>query len=211
MDWFEIVVNGVLFVAVIGGLIFERKWTNRINKRLDGMNVKINSASRAANDAKVNSIDAMRDARNAKSEVKKLTEPESVIVGGKLPDTAANASLVERLREAAHKAQAKRAAKEESARAAHPAGKTHRVPGMRRSAITGRYIPPSTTPPVDNTALNVATFAALASAGSSSYDSGSSSSSYDSGSSSSSSSYDSGSSSSYDSGSSFSGGDSGSF
>lgn len=200
MDWFEIVVNSILFVGVTAGLISERVSSGRINKRLDSMNEKINSVSRTANDAKVNSLDAKRDARNARSEVKKLAEPESVIVGGKLPDTVANASLVERLREAAHKAQAKRAAKEESARAAHPAGRAVRVPGVRRSALTGRYITPSTTPPVDNTALNVATFAALASSSSTSYSDTHSAAP----------SYDSSPAPSTDTGS-FSGGDSGSF
>jgi hypothetical protein len=134
MDWFETVINGVLFVTVIGGLIFERKWTNRINKRLDGMNVKINSASRAATDAKVNSLDAKREARQAKN----LVNESQIVIGGHLPDTPHNESLVEALRKAAARVSAKRA---------HPAG-TGRVPGVRRSAVTGRYVtnPVQTTP-----------------------------------------------------------------
>ncbi|ASX99299.1 hypothetical protein SEA_MOLIVIA_78 [Arthrobacter phage Molivia] len=110
MNWFEIVLNGAIFVALVAGVIAERKWTNRINKRLDGMNVKLNSVSRTASDAKVNSLDARREAR----QVKYLVNEQQVIVGGKLPDTPRNRELVERLRTAAERVSAKRA---------HPAGK----------------------------------------------------------------------------------------
>lgn len=185
MEWFEVVINAVLFATIIGGLIFERKWTKQLNKRLDLHKTHIDAANRAATDAKVNSLDAKRDARQAKN----LVNERQVIVPT-LPDTPHNESVAEALRAAAKKA--------------HPAG-TGRVPGIRRSALTGRYRAPSSyTPAPDNTTLGVAAVIA-STAWTTDSNSG-----YSDSSSSSSSSYDSGSSSSSDSGS-FGGGDSGSF
>lgn len=121
MDWFETALNGVLFVLVIGGLILERKWSNDISKRLDATDTKLARVSREAQDANVRSLDAKRTARDAKNEVKSLSEPEKIVVPDgqrTFPD-----GLVERLRQAAHKADVKRAAEAIKSREAHPAGK----------------------------------------------------------------------------------------
>lgn len=148
----------------------------------------IRKAQSVANDAKVNSLEAKREARQTKN----LVNDRQIVIGGHLPETPHNESLVEALRKAAARVSAKRA---------HPAG-AGRVPGMRRSAVTGRYVTnPVQTTPSGIDYIPVAAAIALTTDTSSSYsDSSSSSSSYDSGSSSSSS----------DSGS-FGGGDSGSF
>lgn len=196
MDWFETILNGILLVGIVVGIVVERKSSKQINKRLDVHATQIDSAKRAATDAKLNSLDAKRIAKRAED------ASTTVVVGNGLPDTPRNQSLVEALRTAAERQKSKRA---------HPAGtgEDRRVPGMGRSALTGRYRAPSSyTPAPDNTMLGVAAVIAATSVDSSS----SSSYSDNSSSSSSSSSYDSGSSSSSSSDSgSFGGGDSGSF
>lgn len=190
MEWFETVINAVLFVTVIGGLIVERKWTKNINNRLDAQAKQITSAMAKANTASVNANEAKRVARAARQDV----SAQQVVVPP-LPDTPHNESLVAKLRAAAHKQDVKRAAAQIRSREAHPAGK--RLPGFK---VTGSPVQ-TTQSGIDY--IPVAAAIALTTDTSSSYSdtSSSSSSSYDSGSSSSSSS---------DSGS-FGGGDSGSF
>lgn len=147
--------------------------------------------------AKEAATEARQNAAYARKSVNELTADKQVIVGGKLPDTPHNESIVEQLRQAAARVSAKRA---------HPAGtgQPRRVPGVRRSAVTGRYVThknPTTQAALNNPGYDFLPVAAVIAA----TDFGSSSNSSYSDSSSSSSS-----SSSSDSGS-FGGGDSGSF
>lgn len=194
MDWFETVINAVLFVTVIGGLILERKWTKRINERLDTHSKSITTALGRSSEAKNAAVSAREVALNARTEVRNLKANE-VIINAKLPDTPHNESLLEALRGAAGRNTVRR---QERSRAAHPAGRGRVRPGVK---VTG-------TNPVQTTDsgvgyIPVAAAIALTMDTSSSHNDSSSSSSSSSDSSSSSSSYS-------DSGS-FGGGDSGSF
>lgn len=189
MDWFETIMNTVLFVGVIAGIVVERKSSKQINKRLDAQAKQIGLAVASANSAKVSATAANKAAAEAKHEVLTITADKQIIVPA-LPDTPHNKDVVERLRQAAVRVSAKRA---------HPAGR-----GRNRINNYGTVSNPM---PGDNTALNAAVFATIATA---SVDT-SSHSSYSDSSSSSSSSYDSGSSSSSSDSGSFGGGDSGSF
>jgi len=197
MEWIWDAANTV---AIIGTLIWAGVGFRHLAEENDQRKANIRKAQNMANEASATALEAKRESRKAL----RASEATQVVVPP-LPDTPHNRTLVEKLRGAAHRAELKR---QEASRAAHPAG-TRRVQGMRRSAVTGRYVTPSSSAN-DNGMLGVAALIAATSVDTSSHSSysdnssSSSHSSYDSGSSSSSSS-------SSDSGGSFSGGDSGSF
>ena len=193
MEWIWDAANSV---AIVATLIWAGVGFRHLAEENDQRKANIRRAEGRANEASATALEAKRTARKALDAV----GPKEVIVPS-LPDTPHNRTLVEKLRGAAHRAELKR---QEASREAHPAG-TRRVPGMRRSAVTGRYVThknPTTQAALNNPSYDFLPVAAVIAA----TDFGSShTSSYSDSSSSSSSS------SSSDSGGSFSGGDSGSF
>lgn len=135
MEWIWDAANslGVAVLAVWAWFGFKYLGDENEQRRAN-----IRRVEATAVDARTNSVDAKQDAREARLAVKKLVNNRQIVIGGHLPDTPHNESLVEALRKAAARVSAKRA---------HPAG-TGRVPGVRRSAVTGRYVtnPVQTTP-----------------------------------------------------------------